>query len=192
MLTLRKTPVESIYETSAGPRSTTEGDDGESTHARSNLSLYARSLNPTRQLLQAWIVAGLTTILLIMTAVYASQAMVVYRMRFLYSSSSNTIFVLSLLSGLTGFFLAATIAVTFERLQWLLISRRDGFQFTKLLSLHAGTGIPGLLLLATGRGLPLPSTTRLWSAGRLASIILVPVLGILVMSELLMLFPPLS
>lgn len=150
---------------------------------RSKLDRIASFFSSARRLRLAWSSAILTAIFLILTTLYASQASIATRVHLLYTSSSNTIFVLSALSGLTGVFLAGTIAATFERLQWLLLSRKDGLQFTKFLGLQAGTGVPGLLVLTVGAGQPLMSSTRLWSAARLMSTILVPALGILIMSE---------
>ena len=139
--------------------------------------------SPARQLLLSWTCAGLTLVFLILTALYASQTSVWSRFRLLYSSSSHTIFTLSVLSGLTGVCLAATIAATYQRLQWILIARKGGVQCSKFLSLHPGTGVPGLLALAFGRGQPILNSTRLWSVIRLLSLILVPALGILIMSK---------
>lgn len=153
------------------------------TMVKSKSSHWASCFSSARQLRLAWTSAILTIIFLILTAVYASQVTMTSRMRFLYSSSSNTIFVLSTLSGLTGVSLAGTIAAAFERFQWLLVSRKDGLQLTKFLGLQAGTGVTGLLVLTVGAGHPCMSTTRLWSAVRLVSIVLVPALGILIMSE---------
>jgi hypothetical protein len=135
-----------------------------------------------RQLL-AWTSAALTAVFLILTAIYSSHTTAVSHVRFLYSSSSHTIFVLSVLSGLTGLFLAATITSAIEKVQWVLVSRKDGLQLSKYLSLQAGTGVMGLLILTGGVGHSIWSSTRLWSATRLASIILIPALGILIMSK---------
>jgi len=135
-----------------------------------------------RQLL-AYTSAVLTTVFLILTAVYGSQTTAVSHVRFLYNSSSHAIFVLSVLSGLTGLFLGTTIASAFEKVQWVLVSRKDGLQLSKYLSLQAGTGVMGLLILTVGGGHSILSSTRLWSATRLASIILVPAIGVLIMSK---------
>lgn len=160
-----------------------EPDNGKATKSRSWLSRYASRFRPARQLPLAWTSALLTVVFLILTAVYSSQPTVASRMRLLYTSSSNTIFVLSILTNLTAVFLSATIAATFERLQWILVARRDGLRLTNFLSLQAGTGSTGLLALTAGGGQPIRATARLWSAGRFVSIILGPVLSILIMSE---------
>ncbi|KAF2188992.1 hypothetical protein K469DRAFT_684256 [Zopfia rhizophila CBS 207.26] len=131
----------------------------------------------------AWTASALTLGFLILTAVYASHDTAASRLRFLYTSSSNTIFVLSVLSSFTGLFLGATITATFETVQWLLISRQEGLQLSNFLSLEAGTGLMGLLRLMAGRGLRMRSTTRMWAAVRLLSIILIPILSILIMSN---------
>ena len=135
-----------------------------------------------RQLL-AWTSAVLTAVFLILTAVYGSQTTAVSHVRFLYNSSSHAIFVLSVLSGLTGLFLGTTITSAFEKVQWVLVSRKDGLQLSKYLSLQAGTGVMGLLILTVGGGHSILSSTRLWSATRLASIILIPAIGVLIMSK---------
>ena len=144
---------------------------------------YTTNFGPARQLPLSWTCAGLALVSLVLTALYASQTLVASRIHFLYSSSSHTIFVLSVLSSVTGVFLAATIASTYERLQWLLIVRRGGVRYSQFLGLHAGTGVPGLLALVFGGGHPFLSSIRLWSAIRLLSLALVPVVGILIMSE---------
>jgi hypothetical protein len=139
--------------------------------------------NPAGQIWLYILSALLTTGLLTTVAVYASEAGFSGGMRFVYSSSSHTIFVLSVLSGITGLLLTATIEGSLERLQWLLVVRGSGLNLAKFLSLHAGTGPMGLLSLILGRGFPFLSSTRLWSTFRLISMILVPILGILIMSE---------
>ena len=135
-----------------------------------------------RQLL-AWTSPVLTALFLALTAVYGLQTSAESHVRFLYNKSSHAIFVLSVLSGLTGLFLATTVASAFEKLQWVLVSRKDGLQLSKYLSLQAGTGVMGLLILTVGGGHPILSSTRLWGATRLAAIILIPAIGILIMSK---------
>lgn len=138
---------------------------------------------PARQTPIAWMSAVFTLILLILTALYASQTTFASSIRVIYSSSSHAIFVLRALSELTGLLLATTIAAAFERIQWLFIVKRHGLRLTDYLALQAGTGVMGLLLLAVGRGVSRIST-RLWSVVRLISVLLVPVLGVLLMSKL--------
>lgn len=177
------------YEESAScddaPMSDTSNESGHENapEVKSRLSRYASYLKPARQLPLAWTSALLTVVFLVLTAVYSSQPTVASHMRLLYTSSSNTIFVLSLLSSLTGLFLGATINAAFERLRWLLVVRRSGLQLTKFLGLQAGTGITGLFVLTAGGGQPMLATARLWSAVRLVSTVLVPLLSILIMSQ---------
>jgi hypothetical protein len=136
----------------------------------------------------AWAGALLTVGFLILTSVYASDATAASHIRFLYSSSSNTIFVLSVLSSFTGLFLTATIAATFEKVQWLLISRPGGLRLSKYLSLQPGTGLMGLLTLIFGRS---RVATRMWALVRLETLVLVPIVSILIMSKLYpILHPP--
>jgi uncharacterized integral membrane protein len=132
--------------------------------------------------LTAWLFALLTLILLAMTTLYATQATSVSKIRMVSSSRSHAIFVLRALSEVTGVLLAATIAATFERVQWLCVMQENGVRLADYLALQAGTGMMGLLALAVGRGVP-NVTTRVFSAIRLVSILLVPVLGVLIMSK---------
>jgi hypothetical protein len=116
-------------------------------------------------------------------AVYASDTGASTGIRFAYSSSSKTIFILSILSGLNGICLAATIRGAIDRLKWVLVARPNGLSFLEFLSLDAGTGVSGLTTLSLSRILPLTSSTRIGSVIRLLSIGLVPILGILIMSK---------
>jgi hypothetical protein len=130
----------------------------------------------------AWLSAFLTLILLVLTTLYASQATLMSKVRLIYSSRSHTIFILRALSEVTSILLATTMASAFERVQWLFVVGKDGIQLPDYLALEAGTGVMGLLLLAAGKAVP-RVTTRIWSAVRLISIVLVPVLGVLIMSK---------
>jgi uncharacterized integral membrane protein len=137
---------------------------------------------PRRQLLGLWSSITAAVCFLTITAIYAAQYPLTSGVRFIYSSSSNPIFVLSLLSGLTGLLLGVVIDSTFELVQWLLMLRRKGLIFPTMLALHGGTGLLAQLELAFGRGIPLRSATRGWSIARLAATMLVPVLGVVIMS----------
>ena len=130
----------------------------------------------------AWLSVFLTLILLVLTTLYASQTALVSKGGSISSSRSNAIFVLRALSELTGVMLAATIAGAFERVQWLFVVGDDGTPLTHYLALQAGTGVFGLLVLALGGVVP-RMKTRMWSGLRLVSIVLVPVLGVLIMSK---------
>lgn len=90
-----------------------------------------------------------------------------------------------MLSGVTGLFLGTTIAAAFERLQWVLVATggEGGVSFGKFLGLDAGTGVAGLLALIAGKGYPVLSSTRAWGLTKLLAKILIPVLGILIMSR---------
>jgi hypothetical protein len=132
----------------------------------------------------AWLWVLLTTIFLLLTLLHCSQLPIKSRMHILYSSSSKNIFILSVLSGLTGVFLAASIAASLENIKWTLISRNSGLRLSRFLALQPSTGVVGLLHLALGWHLPWASTTRVWSWIRLIALVLVPGLGILIMSDI--------
>ena len=153
--------------------------DSEETTPSAQETTYPKELE-TRISWLAWTSALLTVGFLILTSVYASDAAMTSHIRFLYSSSSKTIFLLSAFSSITGLFLTATIAATFEKVQWLLISRPGGLQLSKYLSLQPGTGLMGLLILVFGRS---RTATRIWALVRLVTLVLIPISSILIMSN---------
>jgi hypothetical protein len=150
-----------------------------------------KKVRSTEHVPMAWLLALLTLILLAMTTLYAAQTTFKFETRMTFSSRAHAIFILRALSELTGLLLAATIAATFERVQWLRIVRKDGVRLADYLALQAGTGMMGLLALTAGGGVP-HVTTRVLSAVRLVSIVLVPVLGVLIMSKSLLSHPKIS
>jgi hypothetical protein len=123
-----------------------------------------------------------------MTISYAAERSRLSKSAFVRSSRSNTILVLRILSEAAAVFITATIHSTFELVQWVLISRPDGIRMPQYLALQPSTGPLGLLVLASGGGIPpsqWPFTARLLSLLRLFSELTVPVIGVLVMSRFL-------
>lgn len=140
------------------------------------------SRRPISQVSTGWVSAFLAVVFLVLTSLYASQSASSWRERIAFSSVGRSIFVLRALSEVTGVLLAATVAAAFGKVQWLLMVGKSGAWLTDYLALQAGTPPMGLLALATKRGVS-RVTTRLWSAIRLVSLVLIPVLGVLVMSK---------
>jgi uncharacterized integral membrane protein len=156
-----------------------ENNDGQE-RTSSDRSTIPQKESETRISWLAWTAFLFTVGFLILTLVYASSATATSHIRFLYNSSSKTIFVLSVLSSITGLFLTATIAATFERVQWLLISRPNGVRLSRYLSLQPGTGLMGLLVLVFGGS---RAMTKMWAVVRLVALSLVPILSIVIMSN---------
>src|ERR1700760_1726722 len=123
-----------------------EGSPFHSSPQPRDLRAY-RSRNSFQQLLSSWLCFAATVLFLVLTALYAAQIPLSSKFTFVYDSSSNTIFVLSLLSGISGLLLTAVLGIAFENLQWLLLARRRGMRATDFLALHPGTGVQGLLSL---------------------------------------------
>jgi hypothetical protein len=146
-------------------------------------ALASKETGKTRWQPLAWLCVTSTLILLLITVAHCSQSPLKARLHFLYASSSRNIFILSVLSGLTGVFLAALLNFALENVKWFLVTRREGVLMSRFLALQSGTGVLGLLWLAFGRHLPFRSNTRIWSLLRLLSLVLVPALGILIMSD---------
>lgn len=137
-------------------------------------------------LLTVWLSAISALALLILTSIYAGNSSLLGEHQSIGRSPGNVLLVLRVLSELAGVMLATTIAGTLEVVQWTLISRKGGkmgMNFTDYLVMHAGTGVPGLFQLAFGRGVPKLSS-RFWSIVRLMGIAMVPLLNVVIMSEL--------
>jgi hypothetical protein len=119
---------------------------------------------------------------LALTIAYASKDNFFSLIPFAYSSSSNTIFVLSLLTHTTGSLLFITFDSTFGLIRWLLIARDGGVPFANFLALAPGTGIFGLLRLGLGRRVR--ASARLWGIMCLVASLLPPIVGVLIMSKI--------
>jgi uncharacterized integral membrane protein len=145
-------------------------------------SRIERSRDGLIRSVSSWICLLLALLFLILTTLYAARIPLSSRFNFVYNSSSNTIFVLSLLSGITGILLTAVVGFTFENLQWLVLVRRRGSRTTEFLSLNPATSISGLLSLIFANGESISSTARPWSILRLLGAALPPVLGVVIMS----------
>ncbi|KAF1967526.1 hypothetical protein BU23DRAFT_559316 [Bimuria novae-zelandiae CBS 107.79] len=136
-------------------------------------------------LFTVWLSALCALTLLILTSIYAGNSSLLAGHRSIGRSPGNVLLVLRVLSELAGVMMATTIAGTLEVLQWTLISRqegRKGMSFTDYLVMHAGTGVSGLIQLAFGRGVPKLSS-RFWSMTRLIGIAMVPLLNVVIMSN---------
>ncbi|KAF2786287.1 hypothetical protein K505DRAFT_380369 [Melanomma pulvis-pyrius CBS 109.77] len=145
-----------------------------------------RYLGLARQTILAWSSTILALTFFLMTVSYATEKSRFSNVKFVHTSRSNTILVLRILSEAAGIFLASTIYSTFEVVQWVLISRPGGIQFPQFLALQSSTGPLGLMVLAFGKGLPPHQwgmKPRIMSLIRLIAEVAVPVLGVLVMSN---------
>jgi hypothetical protein len=98
------------------------------------------------------------------------------------ASSSNTILVLRVLSQIVDGFMAIGVVMAFERIQWLLIARKNqGVSLALVSAIAPSTSFLGLCrtLFRRTPGLGL---ARLWTLVRLLSLILLFGLGVLIMS----------
>ncbi|KAF2730899.1 hypothetical protein EJ04DRAFT_579546 [Polyplosphaeria fusca] len=145
-----------------------------------------RYLGLARQTLLAWSSTVLALAFFLMTIAYVTEKSRLSKARFVHSSRSNTILVLRVLSEAAGVFLAGSIYSTFEVVQWLLISRPEGIRLPQFLALQSSTGPLGLLVIAFGKGLSAgewPMGPRIMSLLRLMAELTVPVLGVVIMSN---------
>jgi hypothetical protein len=131
--------------------------------------------------LQQFLLTVAAVAFLALTIAYASKDLFSI-IPFAYSSSSNTIFVLSLLAHTTGSLLFITFDSTLGLIRWLLIARDGGVPFANFLALAPGTGIFGLLRL--GLGCRVRASARLWGIICLVTSLLPPIVGVLIMSKI--------
>ncbi|CAO2653937.1 Nn.00g106700.m01.CDS01 [Neocucurbitaria sp. VM-36] len=145
-----------------------------------------RYLGLARQTILAWISTILALVFFFITLSYALGSSRLSQSKIIYTSQSRTILLLRIFSEAAGLFLAGTVHSTFEVVQWVLTSRPEGIRLPQFLALQPSTGPLGLLVLVTGRGLPpseWPLKPRFLSLLRLISEIAVPLLGVLIMSN---------
>ncbi|KAH8749690.1 hypothetical protein F5882DRAFT_488495 [Hyaloscypha sp. PMI_1271] len=133
----------------------------------------------------SWVSAVLALIFPILTATYAFRPQSVSHLRAIGSSPSSALLVLRILSEVGSVMLAATIAAAFNTLQIILVARNNpprGLGFLDYLVLQEGSGFSSLVSIVVWRG-KVGIVTRLYSVVRLIAIALVPVLNIVVMSN---------
>jgi hypothetical protein len=132
-----------------------------------------------------WVLIFLTLSLLVLTCLQARGSVLTRNVTLVNQSRSYSIFFLRIFSELAGISLAATISATLERIKWVMICRNgpSRARFVDFLALQQSTTVLGLLSLATGVAVPFVKT-RVLSMMRLIFMVLVPGIGILIMSML--------
>ncbi|PGH18383.1 hypothetical protein AJ79_00450 [Helicocarpus griseus UAMH5409] len=146
----------------------------------------------------SWLSATAALALLILTATYASGSDFITKYRLIGRSPSNVLLIIRVLSELSGLMLIACINASLEKVQWMLVTREQGGDdvsednekddrsqkgvcFLDYLSLHQGTGVLGLLKILFFR-VPILSA-RAWSAIRILSLLIVPLLNVVIMAD---------
>jgi hypothetical protein len=127
----------------------------------------------------------LTLGLLVLTCLQASGSILTRNFALFNQSRSYSIFFLRTFSEIAGLSLSATISATLERIKWVMICRhsQSRARFVDFLALQQSTTVLGLLSLAAGASMP-SVKTRLMVVIRLICMVLVPGIGILIMSML--------
>ena len=173
--------VDESERASETPAESPEKDDPRSLADQSQTPKSRRDLfDPVKQLPLTWSGAMITLVLFILTVNYAMTAGLGNGIGWLQSSQSRSILLLRVLSEATTLFLTLLVSTSYERLQWMLVSRSRGLSLPTLLSLEAGTGVLGLLHLSLLRGFQW--WTRCSGILRLFIKLLIPVLAVVIMS----------
>jgi hypothetical protein len=132
-----------------------------------------------------WLLIFFTVSLIILTCLQARGSVLTKRIDAVNQSRSYPLLILRTISELAGLSLSAAVSSALERVKWALVCRKDNHSptsFLDFLALDEGTKIWSLLSLTAGAAGPSVGT-RLLSASRLLFMFIVPVIGILIMSE---------
>lgn len=121
--------------------------------------------HPVSQLVLTWFLLLLTAAVFVFTVYYAFNTTIVIKSRLVSLSPGNTILIIRVLSGVTGFLMIALVTSAFERLNWMLVARRKGSKVSDFLSLSATTDHLGLLAIIFSKGKNL-FTSRGWALFR--------------------------
>ena len=150
-----------------GSKTVEVGSDGPPTNRR-----------PITQILPTWALAILTAVSFALTVSYGFGNDGFIRISWIVTSPRMTILTMQALSQATGLLLMPLINGSFERLQWMLASRKMGISLAGFLALGSGTGMFGLLGLACrGRG------GRLWAIFRFIFMIVAPIMSVILFAD---------
>lgn len=124
-----------------------------------------RVSHPVLQLILTWLLLLLTALVFIFTVYYAFDTTILIRSSLVSLSPTNTILVIRVLSGVTGFLMIALVTSASERINWMLVARVNGLRMSDFLSLSATTDQLGLLAIVFSRARDL-SSSRGWASFR--------------------------
>ena len=123
----------------------------------------------------------LAVVFYVLTSLYTWHPELPSRLEIVGGSPARALPLLAVLSGIANPMLAATISHSIQVIQWTLVARHWGHCLLNHLLLDPGTGIEGLIDTIRQKRLP-SSKPRVWSAFRLVSMAMVPVLNIVILS----------
>ncbi|KAK5723927.1 hypothetical protein LTR17_013769 [Elasticomyces elasticus] len=146
-------------------------------------SLARRCVSIAGHVYVGWLCWLLTVLVFAVTVAYAFRpSTFTNSLTTVGSSISNSILTLRLLSGITDIMLSVTFAAALDRLQVILINGPRGTALAKALAVHSGTSYVGLAVLGFGSG-SASLAARGFAVGRLLVMLVIPVLGIIIMSD---------
>jgi hypothetical protein len=156
------------------------------TLAENNAAQRSRRLpNCNEPLLKTWILTILASAFFALTVCYAFESSIAARVPFIGDRSSRPIVAIRVLSEIVAILLGATIRRIFQSLQHMLVSHQPlGLWLTNFMVFEPGVGFFGLIRTLLGRDAQ-RLATRGWSAVRLFTITIIPLLGVLIMSKIL-------
>ena len=141
-----KTPARTIFTSS-----TINNKGGDSNNVLSGEELADRKpyqpSHPVTQLVQTWLLLLLTAAIFILTVYYAFNTTIPTKRRLAGLSPANTILIIRVLSGVTGFLMVALVTSCFDRISWMLVARKKGSRMSDFLALSAATDHLGLLAI---------------------------------------------
>lgn len=140
-------------------------------------------MNWTLRFNHGWLLILLALFFVTLTCLQARGSVLTNGIHFINQSGGYSLFVFRVTSELAGISLSAAISASLERIKWTLPSlakSKSRTQFQDFLALDESTKVLALVsLVAKGRMLQ----TRLWSIARLLFILVIPISGIMIMSQ---------
>lgn len=131
--------------------STINNKGGESNHVLREEELADRKSHqpshPVTQLVLTWLLLMLTAAIFILTVYYAFNTTIPTNRRLVGLSPANTILIIRVLSGVTGFLMVALVTSCSDRISWMLVARKKGSRMSDFLALSAATDHLGLLAI---------------------------------------------
>ena len=134
-----------------------------------------------------WMTLALAIVGYVLTSLYAWYPQIISRNEMFGGSPSRALRVLTVLSTLANYILAATVSQSFDLMWGMLLARKKGLSLLSGLALQPGTGLDGHLEIIFSKQI-LGIKPRAWSSLKILSMTIIPILGIVILSMTLFLF----
>lgn len=128
-----------------------------------------------------WTTLILAMVAYVLTSLYAWYPQSISRNETFGGSPSRALRVLTVLSTLANYILAATVSQSFDLMWGMLLARKKALSLLSGLALQPGTGLDGHLEIIFNKQ-KLGVKPRAWSLLKILSMTIIPILGIVILS----------